>query len=278
MKYLPYFIISLFFFSCGQNGGSSADLQLIPKGKIIERVKAGEFDYRYATFKTQSGSKLNEKELKMLNDGQLGKDYYEDANGVIKEIMVRPIDMEDKFIEIQRRELTAQPLQHVQIIDINCDSIDAIYKEVNRSDQAARRNGTDIDIVDSKNLQVVVSAISKCGWSEKNITTILMILQHSPLGVMAYYYPELKFFSEKGNLSKASVAMLQDRLLMQHGYKQLYGTQIISGELYKLEDPDNVNERRTKIGMGVIEDYIGVWGLNFDQEKERMKKEELETY
>ncbi|MFT5168695.1 MAG: hypothetical protein ACI8P3_003940 [Saprospiraceae bacterium] len=274
MKYLSIFIVTIFFLSCGNTGGPSADLTLIPKDKIIERMRAGNFDYRYATFKTQKSAKLNEQEQKMLNDGKFGKDYYEDANGVIKEIIIRPIEMEDKFIEIQRRELAANPMKGIQIIDIDCDSVDAVYKEIYRTDQEARKNRQGIKETDTRNLQLVVSAISKCGWSEANTQTIWLIFQHSPLGVMAYYYPDVKAFSEKGNLSRSSFAMLQDRLLTEHGYKQLYGTQILSGELYKLEDPDGVNARRKEIGMGVIEDYIGAWGLDLEAEKERWRKEE----
>lgn len=272
MKYLSFVIVIFTIISCGQ-GGSSPDLTLIPRDQIIKRVKEGNFDYRNATFMTQQGKKLNAQEQKMLNDGNLGKDYYEDANGVIKEIIVRPIEMEDKFIDIQRRELAADPMKGIQIIDVVCDSIDAIFKEIYRTDQDVRQNGGDVEGTDTRNLQKVVSAISKCGWPEKHTQTIWLILRHSPLGVMAYYYPEAEMLSEKGILSKSSFALLQDLLLMSHGYKQLYGTQIVSGELYKLEDPDNVNERRKAVGMGVIEDFLGIWGLDFAAEKERLRKE-----
>ena len=274
MKYLSLFALIFFLFSCNQNGGPSPDLTLIPRDKIMERVRSGNFDYLKATFKTQKGAKLNSKEQKMLNDGNLGKDYYEDANGVIKEVLVRPIEMEDKFIEIQRRELAGDPLKGIQIIDVDCNSLDSIFKEVYRIDQFVRQNGGDIQGTDTRNLQFVVSSISKCGWSEKNTQTIWLIFQHASLGVSAYYYPEAKALAEKGALSKTSFAMLQDLMLMAHGYKQLYGTQIMSGELYKLEDPDNVNERRKEVGMGPIEDFLGIWGLDFDTEKKRMKKEE----
>ena len=274
MKYIGLLILSILFFTCEQKSGPSADLTLIPRDQIIKRVKAGNFDYRYAKFKTQKGSTLNEAEQRLLNDGQLGKDYYEDASGAIQEVVVRPIDIEDKFIEIQRRELSANPMEGIEIIDINCDSIDSIYKEVYRTDQDARKNGGDITRTDARNLQIIVSSLTKCGWPQKNAQTIWLILQHSPLGVMAYYYQDLKAFSESGNLSRSSFAMLQDQLLMEHGYKQLYGTQILSGELYKLEDPDGVNERRAQLGMSKIEEYLSGWGLDFEAEKQRMRKNE----
>jgi hypothetical protein len=274
MKFIPFFLLTFLFFACGQNGGPSPDLTLIPRDQIVDRAKSGNFDYVNATFKTQRGGKLNAKEQKMLNDGNLGKDYYEDANGVIKEVLVRPIEMEDKFIEIQRRELAGDPLKGIQIIDVDCNNLDSIFKEVYRTDQFVRQNGGDIQGTDTRNLQFVVSSISKCGWSEKNTQTIWLILQHAPMGVAAYYYPESKALAEKGYLSKTSFAMLQDLMLMAHGYKQLYGTQIVSGELYKLVDPDKVNERRKEVGMGPIEDFLGIWGLDFDTEKKRMKKEE----
>ena len=57
---------------------------------------------------------------------------------------------------------------------------------------------------------------------------------------------------------------------MYHGYKQIYGSQITNDGLYDLEDPNNVNARRATMGLGSIEEYIDYWGLDFNQEKERM--------
>lgn len=275
MRYLILSFILLSIFACGQKGDyTNSNLTLIPRDQIVDRVKADKFDYRYAKFKNQDGSELNAKEQKMLNDGLFGKDYYEDANGVIQEVIVRPIELEDKLVDIQRREVATKPLNNIQIIEIDCKNLDAIYAEVDSSDQAVRKNRGDIGAVDTKNLQMVISAISACGFTPKHMKTLWMIFQHAPPEVVSYYYQDLVAFSERGNLSKTSLAMLQDKMLMRHGYKQLYGTQLLSQQLYKLEDPDNVNKRRAAMGMGKLENFLKIWNLDFEAEKERLRKEE----
>ncbi len=110
----------------------------------------------------------------------------------------------------------------------------------------------------------------QCGWTEAHLSTIWLVFQHSDQNIMAYYYPELKRFSEQGALSKSSIALMEDRLLMNNGYKQIYGSQISNGQLHDLENLDQVNERRATMDLGAIEDYISNWDLDFETEKQRM--------
>lgn len=280
MKYIVLICLTVSIFSCGGDNVSppAEGLTLIPRHEIVSRVKAGNFDYRNAVFKNQKGGNLSEKEQKLLNAGELGKDYYEDENGVIKEVRVRPVEIKDKYIDIQRREIATNPLQSIALIEIDCEDLDNIYAAVDSSDQAVRQNRGDIAGVDGKNLQVVVSAISKCGMTAKHTQTILRILMHSPPEVMSYYYQDIVDYSNKGELSTASVAMIRDQMLVRHGYKQVYGTQILSGQLYKLEDPDNVNERRKMMGIGKIEDHLKIWGLDFEEEKKRLESEKIDLF
>lgn len=43
---------------------------------------------------------------------------------------------------------------------------------------------------------------------------------------------------------------------------QIYGSQIENGKLYKLENPENVNERRKETGMEPIDDYLKNFKFN----------------
>ncbi len=252
---------------------STSELQLIPADEIITRTKGGTFNYMYAKFKGQDGSELSAEEKDLLNSGKLAKDYYEDAKGVIREVRVRPIVLADKFLDIQRRAIVANPLKEITLLDIPCDSLDALYDEIHETDQAVRSGDgmEDMRSVDQRNQQKVISAITKCGWSEAHLNTIWLVFQHSPSDIMAYYYPELKAYSEAGTLPKSSIALMEDRLLMNNGYKQIYGSQIQNGSLADLEDPELVNERRATMDLGPIEDYITNWGLDFEAEKKRMQ-------
>ncbi len=65
---------------------------------------------------------------------------------------------------------------------------------------------------------------------------------------------------KKDPAQKPEFAGLFDRLRVSAGMKQLFGTQAVSLGgflvLYPIEDPANVNSRRTEFGMSPIEDYI----------------------
>lgn len=277
MKYLLSSLICLFLFACGTKEPYDNQLKLIPRDQIVKRVKQDRFDYRHAKFKNTDGSELSAKQQKLLNAGELGKDYYEDAAGVVREVLVRPVEIEDKLIDIQRREIATKPLSSIPIIDVDCDNRDALFAEMDSTDQAVRKNRGDIATVDTRNLHRLVSILKKCGWNTTYMKTTWMILQHAPPEVLSYYYEDLLIFAKRKNLSQRSIAMLQDQMLARHGYKQLYGTQLFSGQLYKLEDPDQVNERRKAMGMGPLEDFLKIWGLDLEAEKERLRKEEKES-
>lgn len=71
-------------------------------------------------------------------------------------------------------------------------------------------------------------------------------------------------------------ACLTDRVLMNKGEKQIYGTQfkLISKEkiaLYPIEDRKNVNKLRKQVGLENLEDYIKkhlkTTGLSFEDKK-----------
>jgi hypothetical protein len=65
------------------------------------------------------------------------------------------------------------------------------------------------------------------------------------------------------------LALLQDRILMRQGKKQLFGSQVVfnkdtgAPEFYPIEDEKNVNARRTKIGMEPLEEYAAHFGMDY---------------
>jgi hypothetical protein len=87
----------------------------------------------------------------------------------------------------------------------------------------------------------------------------------------------------KGNAKASSLALLEDRVALRKGQKQIYGSQIgrdqETGEYYVLPliDPDNVDQRRAKVGLGTIQDYISNWGMTWDVEAYKKKLPEIEA-
>lgn len=168
-------------------------------------------------------------------------------------------------------------LQNFQMEEITCDNIDPILAEVYRKDQEVRRGGGDMMTVDQENRKTVISILEKCGFPKadevelKSYNAIFFVLQHSPGTIMGYYYRDVEQAVANGKINRSTFALMQDRLLMDFGYKQVYGTQILNNQLYELQDPDNVNARRAEVGLGPIETYVEYFNLNYEEEIKRMK-------
>jgi hypothetical protein len=86
---------------------------------------------------------------------------------------------------------------------------------------------------------------------------------------------------KKGNADPANLALLEDRVALRQGKKQIYGTQLAydetTGESYvqPLEDPDNVDNRRAAIGLETLQDYLSGVGMKWDPEEYKKKLPEL---
>jgi hypothetical protein len=43
---------------------------------------------------------------------------------------------------------------------------------------------------------------------------------------------------------------------MNNGYLQVYGSQLLNGELYPIENAETVDERRDSLGLELLEVYL----------------------
>jgi hypothetical protein len=119
---------------------------------------------------------------------------------------------------------------------------------------------------DHRNQELVISIIEKCGMptlkevSKTQMDGIWLALQHTDRKHRKKYFPQIEAAVKNGDLSKEQYALMKDRILMDEGKPQIYGSQIQDGKLYKLESPETVNERRKEMGMEPIEKYL--WQFN----------------
>jgi len=80
---------------------------------------------------------------------------------------------------------------------------------------------------------------------------------------------KMKIEVDKGYAPLKDYAYLYDRVKVNSGQLQLYGTQMTLDSLimsYKpkpIFDPDKLNERRKQVGLSPIEDYIKIMNDNF---------------
>lgn len=73
---------------------------------------------------------------------------------------------------------------------------------------------------------------------------------------------------EEGESRPSDFALLQDRVLMGQGKKQIYGSQVVFNkrgeqEFYPIEDEKNVNNRREKAGLQPIEEYAKYFSIEY---------------
>jgi len=144
--------------------------------------------------------------------------------------------------------------------------------------------------VDKENLQKVTALLDKYGWlpyskvGQMAGDAQFLVIQHAHLKMMQKYLPMMKKMAAQGEASTYNVALMEDRVLMNLGKKQLYGSQTKSlfkkgqtkGRLFiwPIEDVQNVNKRRKAMGFTrTIEQQAKDMGAEFDPNEPLPKRE-----
>ncbi len=125
---------------------------------------------------------------------------------------------------------------------------------------------TEMNKIDSVNLVKVREMIFRYGFLSKSLKTdgarnaMWLVIQHSPLEVREEYLPIIKRASERGEISPAFVAIMEDRNLMQKYGKQNYGSQysVVDGKVViaPLYNPEAVDSLRKQVGLDSLSEYI----------------------
>jgi len=174
------------------------------------------------------------------------------------------------FLFINRDKFTY--VGSVDYVEVDCNKKIEILSEVYKSDQKIRRENNLIKNAkeDHRNQELIISIIEKCGMptlnevNQEQMNAIWLGLQHTEYKYRIKYFPLIEKAVKNGDLSKEHYALMKDRILMDEGKPQIYGSQIKNGKLYDLEEPETVNERRQKMGLEPIEDYLKRFNITFD--------------
>jgi len=132
------------------------------------------------------------------------------------------------------------------------------------------------DEIDARNIARLEEIIKQHGWPGKSLVgkeaseAAFLILQHSNLTWQEKYLPLLKKAAREGDARLADVAMLEDRILVRRGKKQVYGTQVRSGPdtggklvLAPIEDEKHVDKRRASVGLMPLQEYLRHFGIEY---------------
>jgi len=256
-------------------------LQKLGEEELLERIVSRDMpdpESDSVVIQTADGTVISLDSLKKLeNTGQYAEDFYANPDGAIRRVVVRKkTAADDAFMRKVARALQADAAPEVRQVDVDCDNIGSLLDEVLRSDQAMRQEGSSIDPQqDHRNLEVVVSLIEQCGMptlrevNKEQLSAVWLALQHAPPPWQSKYIPLLGQLAEQGDLDWSIIALMKDRALMYEGKPQVYGTQISNGQLYELEDPAYVDQRRAEVGLGPLKKYLQRYGLTFDVEQKK---------
>jgi len=128
---------------------------------------------------------------------------------------------------------------------------------------------------DRNNLKSIIQILNKYGWlgpeeiGEQGSLTLFLVIQHADQLTQEKYLPIMREAVKNGKANGSDLALLEDRVLIGQGKKQIYGSQITmdsrTGQymLYPIEDEINVNKRRASVGLEPIEEYVKHFGIKY---------------
>jgi hypothetical protein len=132
---------------------------------------------------------------------------------------------------------------------------------------------------DSANVRKVKNILDTYGWAGKDVIgaqgslTLFLVIQHADQATQEKYLPLMREAVKNKKAQASSLALLEDRLALRQGKKQIYGSQISqnpkTGVYYvrPLEDPANVDKRRAEVQLPPLSQYVKQWGIEWSLEQ-----------
>ncbi len=251
-KRILWIFIVLNFQCCTTNSG----LVKLSELEIMSIIANTNYDVSQAIYKGFSNEILSEKQQKIYTKTYLGKDFYIDDKHIIKEIRFRDaVTYHDKLIDLSITYSLMKPAYTAAQESIDCKQLKISLEDIFDTDQESRITGIDMKKIDAINKNKAIGILEKCGMPKKKkvgikaMLGVYVAIQHAPKEILGHYYPKFYIAAQEGDLPLATLATMQDRLLIQNNYDQVYGTQRASIGNYTIQDSIHVNERRKEVGL-----------------------------
>lgn len=284
MHWKFYVLFSFLLFQL-TSSAQSEDLRILSIDEILERIEKRDFHYAYAKFLNAKREPLTAYERTELNQGRMARHYYENAEGIVKEVIVKPYELEDKFNDIIIKTALSNVARNEELVAIDCDTVQKTFDYIlldeydpftslNISFDSLFSNRELLDSIRSSRastFDLSLSVLTHCEWQD-HLKSIEDVLIDQSSSVAVTFYRKIEDFVERGLIQPKVFAEIQDKILVAGEFSQIYGTQLSRNRLRKLIDPFSVNKRRFEVGLGPIEDFLYEHGLDFDIEVERMRR------
>lgn len=271
---LLYGSFLLLILSCKQESNAMTDQELTPisyeemTDLVLENKLVMTDDVVYLD---REGKTLDAAQKNSFSDQLPDALWFIDQNNVLIKVQLQ--DPEQARIALKKSPVFKD------IDKVDCTDLKRILEKIYDRDQEHRASDLLDPEMDTNNLKYVTQIIDKCGMptletaGKKGMTAIWLVIQHADGEVRKAYFPMLLEASKKGDLERQDIALMQDRMLMDAGKPQLYGSQVImengvNYELYDLKDPETVDKRRAIMGMGPLADYLNHFNIEFNVPQE----------
>lgn len=194
---------------------------------------------------------------------------YKFIGNYINRPKVEHVSNKKLLTELLRRQKLDQKYRSQK--EVNSGNSEEGNREKNKIDKGLWEKQEEID---KSNTAWLDSVIASSGWpgvsmvGEDGDHAAWLILQHADLNIVMQrkHLKTLQIEAGKNNTSSNNVAYLTDRVLVNTGKKQIYGTQFkikkndkdypIEIDSKPLEYPEYVNDFRKYMGMSTVEVYL----------------------
>ena len=168
-------------------------------------------------------------------------------------------------------------------------NIDAMVQKYGWESKQVMALWKEIQITDSINLMKVTTILDQYGWLGPDVvgndgsSALFLVIQHSDQKTQEKYLPMMREAVKNGKARAGSLALLEDRVALGQGKKQIYGSQIAMDMQKKtyyvdlMEDPDNVDKRRAEVGLEPLAEYVKHWNIKWDVEEHKKFWADKET-
>ncbi|GGI26514.1 DUF6624 domain-containing protein [Pedobacter mendelii] len=165
--------------------------------------------------------------------------------------------------------------------------MDKIQQKYDRNSSEMKEYVLQLNKTDSINIVNLKYLISKYKWPTKEdigeigMHTVFLIIQHSDLTSQKYFLPFLKKSVQNKDISLSSLALLEDRIAIRSGKRQIYGSQLklnnITGRYYvsPIKNLKSLDKRRKSVGLNTMKEYVKTWGIIWSIDQYEMDLKQL---
>lgn len=177
--------------------------------------------------------------------------------------------LQQQLIDIQQLDQNQHILARriAQTYGYNSDTVKKVWKQIEHQNRL--------------NVVQVSAILDKYGWlgadqiGEWATRGIWLVIQHADgdLKAQQKYLPLLRATVKRGQASKEYLALLEDKVAVNEGRKQLYGSQMyrdsitLISHVSPIADPESVDKRRAKMGLEPLSAYLKANGVEWTEQE-----------